>query len=96
LALPLHEVSPAARKTIGTDIKTVQATWPIGKPLVDSLGHALWEVRSAHDGIDYRVVFTLDGATMILLHAFTKTTRRTRKADIDVALARKASRERSR
>jgi phage-related protein len=93
----LKEGVPAeARRTIGTDIKTVQATWPIDKPLVDSLGHGLREVRSTHDKVDYRVIFVLDESTMVLLHGFVKTTKKTRKADIDIALERKAIREKSR
>ena len=40
----LKDTVPAdARKTIGGDIKTVQATWPIDKPLVDHLAPGLWE-----------------------------------------------------
>jgi len=93
----LKEGVPAeARRAIGTDIKTVQATWPIDKPLVDSLGHGLREVRSTHDKVEYRVIFILDGSTMVLLHGFVKTTKRTRKGDIDIALERKAIREKSR
>jgi phage-related protein len=85
-----------ARKTIGTDIKTVQATWPIDKPLVDSLGEGLREVRSTHDKVEYRVIFMLDGNTMILLHGIVKTTQKTRKTDIETARKRKAIREKSR
>jgi phage-related protein len=84
-----------ARRTIGTDIKTVQATWPIDKPFVDFLGHGLREVRSTHDKVEYRVIFVLDGSTMVLLHGFVKTTRKTKKTDIDIALDRKAIREKS-
>lgn len=40
-------LSPADRKVIGTDIKDVEFSWPIGKPLIDSLGHGLWEVQLA-------------------------------------------------
>lgn len=91
-----NELTTEARKTIGTDIKTVQATWPIGKPLVDGVGRGLWEVRSTHDKVEYRVIFTLDGSTMVVLHGFAKATKKTRKADIDIALARKAARENAR
>jgi phage-related protein len=87
-------VPEAARKTIGGDIKTVQALWPLDKPLVDHLATGLWEVRSTHDKVEYRVVFTLSGSTMVLLHGFTKTSGKTKKADIDLALKRKASWER--
>lgn len=93
----LKDSVPAeARRTLGTDIKTVQATWPIDKPLVDSLGHGLRQVRSTHDKVEYRVIFVLDGRTMVLLHGFVKTAKKTRKADIDIALERKAIREKSR
>ena len=91
-----QDVPAEARKTIGTDIKTVQATWPIDKPLVDSLGDGLREVRSTHDKIEYRVIFMLDGGTMVLLHGFVKTTQKTRKADIETARKRMAIREKSR
>jgi phage-related protein len=91
-----NDIPAEARKTLGTDIKTVQATWPIDKPLVDSLGQGLREVRSTHDKVEYRVIFTLDGSTMVLLHGFVKTTNKTRKVDIDIALERKAVREKSR
>jgi phage-related protein len=87
------DIPAGARKTIGTDIKTVQATWPIDKPLVDFLGHGLREVRSTHDKVEYRVIFALDENTMVLLHGFVKTTKKTRKSDIDIALERKAIRE---
>jgi hypothetical protein len=30
------------RKVIGEDIKDVEFSWPIGMPLVRSLGHELW------------------------------------------------------
>ena len=89
------DVPAEARRTVGTDIKTVQATWPIDKPLVASLGNGLREVRSTHDKVEYRVIFILDGNTMVLLHGFVKTTKKTRKADIDIALERKALREKS-
>jgi len=33
------------RKAIGEDIKEVEFSWPLGMPLVRSLGRELWEVR---------------------------------------------------
>jgi len=35
------------RKAIGEDIKDVEFSWPIGMPLVRSLGRELWEARSS-------------------------------------------------
>ena len=56
------------RKTIGGDIKDVEFSWPIGMPLVRSLGHGLWEVRSnlAHGRIA-RVLFCIHDSRMVLL-----------------------------
>ena len=89
------ELSSEARKTIGTDIRTIQATWPIGKPLVDGLGGGLWEVRSTHDKVEYRVIFVVDDGKMVLLHAFRKKSQKTKKADLDLAQERKVLREKS-
>lgn len=38
----LLELPKADRKAVGDDILKVQYCWPIGKPLVDGLGHGLW------------------------------------------------------
>lgn len=35
------------RKVLGEDIKDVEFSWPIGMPLVRSLGQDMWEVRSS-------------------------------------------------
>ena len=89
------EISADARKTIGADIRTVQVTWPIGKPLVDSLGDGLREVRSTHDKVEYRVIFVVDNGRMVLLHAFRKKSQKTKKADLELALERMLLREKS-
>lgn len=73
------------RKTIGEDIKTVQYGWPLGMPLVRSLGAGLWEVRIRLDNRIARVLFVLEGATMVLLHGFIKKTQAIPKADLDLA-----------
>jgi phage-related protein len=73
------------RKTIGEDIKTVQYGWPLGMPLVRSLGTGLWEVRRRLDNRIARVLFVLEGATMVLLHGFIKKTQAIPKADLDLA-----------
>jgi phage-related protein len=60
------------RRTIGEDIKTAQCGWPIGMPLIRKLATDLWEVRSRVDTGIARVIFTVDGQTMVLLHGFGK------------------------
>jgi phage-related protein len=78
------------RKLIGEDIKDVEFSWPIGMPLVRSLGRELWEVRSSlpHGRIS-RVLFCIERERMVLLHGFIKKTRKAPQHDIDVALKRK-------
>ena len=41
----LKELPDGERKQVGCDVKAVQYGWPLGLPLVDSLGEGLWEVR---------------------------------------------------
>lgn len=78
----------ADRKAIGDDIRTVQIGWPIGMPLVRKLDADLWEVRShVKDGIA-RVIFTMHGNIMILLHGFTKKSQKTPAGDLATAKAR--------
>jgi phage-related protein len=84
LLLPKDE-----RKVIGDDILKVQYCWPIGKPVVGSLGNGLWEVRSRLGDRIARVIFYVEGKTMVLLHGFIKKTQKTPKHELDLALKRK-------
>lgn len=85
----LQALPKAERKIIGADILKVQYCWPIGKPLVGSLGDGLWEVRSRLGERIARVIFCRDGCTMVLLHGFIKKTQKTAHHDIDVAMKRR-------
>ena len=67
---------------MGEDIKTVQLGWPLGMPLVRNLGSGMWEVRIRLDNRIARVLFILDGATMVLLHGFIKKQQETPKPDL--------------
>jgi phage-related protein len=77
------------RKIIGDDVLKVQYCWPIGKPLVGSLGNGLWEVRSRIGDRIARMIFCVEGQTMVLLHGFVKKTRKTPRHELDLALKRK-------
>ena len=78
------------RRIIGEDIKDVEFSWPIGMPLVRSLGRELWEVRSSlPHGRIARVIFCIEEDCMVLLHGFLKKTQKTPKQEIDLALKRK-------
>jgi phage-related protein len=86
----LKGLPKGARKTIGSDIGAVEAHWPIGRPLVDGFGAGLWEVRSTHEKVEYRVQFGIVGSTMYLLHGLVKKTRATTNDDKDLAYRRLA------
>ena len=74
------------RRLIGEDIKDVEFSWPIGMPLVDSLGRELWEVRSRlPHGRIARVIFCVEPGRMVLLHGFIKKTRKTPQRELDLA-----------
>lgn len=77
---------PAAeRKAVGEDIKTVQFGWPLGMPLVRSMGNGIWEVRTRLENRIARVLFVMEGSTMVLLHGFIKKAQATPAADMDLA-----------
>lgn len=77
------------RKIVGEDVKDVEYAWPIGMPLVRSLGNGLWEVRNSLTGGKIgRVIFCVVGSQMVLLHGFIKKTQKTPKKDMELALKR--------
>ena len=90
----LQGLNAADRKSIGGDIKDVEFSWPIGMPLVRSLGQGIWEVRSSlSSGRIARVLFYVESDYMVLLHGFMKKTQKTPQQEIDLAIKRmKASR----
>jgi len=86
----LLELSREDRRTVGFDIKTAQYGWPLGMPLIRKLEPGLWEVRShIADGIA-RVLFTVHGDTMVLLHGFVKKSQKAPAADLKTAKQRLA------
>ncbi len=80
-SLPLED-----RKTIGSDIATVEYKWPIGLPLCRSLKGGLWEVRSSLGSNRIsRVLFFNVRTRMVLLHGFIKKTQKTPAKDMQLA-----------
>jgi phage-related protein len=81
------------RRSIGEDIKTAQFGWPLGMPLVRKLEKNLWEVRTnITDGIA-RIIFTVIGNQMVLLHGFVKKSQQTPKNELETARKRLKSLE---
>ena len=85
----LKSLPASERKQIGADILAVQFGWPLGLPLVDSLGHGLWEVRTRLPSRIARTVFCVADETIILLHGFIKKTRTTPEHELTLARKRK-------
>jgi phage-related protein len=87
----LKLLSAAERKAIGEDIKTVQFGWPLGMPLVRKMEAGLWEIRISLPGRIARILFTLEGDKIVLLHGFIKKTAQTPLVDIHTARRRMKS-----
>ena len=83
-SLPANE-----RSLIGEDLKIVQFRWPVGMPLVRSLGEGLWEIRTGLPTRIARILFFLHGGKIVLVHGFIKKTQRTPPEDRALALKRK-------
>ena len=73
------------RRAIGEDIAYVQFKWPIGKPRVDHLRGAVWEVRTSLTKRIARTLFAVESGVMVLLHGFIKKTQSTPGSAIDLA-----------
>ena len=84
----LQSLNKETRFIIGTDIKKVQFRWPLGLPLVNSLGDKLWEVRSTIPNGIARIIFIVSKDKMILLHGFIKKTQKTPFEDLQLAKKR--------
>ena len=86
----LKGLSPDDKKSVGADIMAVEMSWPIGYPKVRKLDADLWEVRTdISDKRICRVLFTICGKKMLLLHGFIKKSQKTPKDDLDLGTKRK-------
>ena len=86
----LKSLSPAEKRIIGEDIKTIQFGWPLVMPVVRKMEAGLWEVRSRLVNRIARVLFTVKDSKMILLHGFIKKSDKTPQDDINLARQRLA------
>ncbi len=84
----LLSLDKTCRRIIGKDIRTVQIGWPIGMPVVRSLGGGLWEVRSHIPNGIARIIFKLINGEIVLFHGFVKKTQKTPQDDLDLAKKR--------
>ncbi len=91
----LNSLPVADRRILGEDIKDVEFAWPLGLPLVRSLGQELYEVRSTlTPGRIARVIFCVSDGQMVLLNGFFKKTQKAPPQESDLALKRMKGDER--
>jgi phage-related protein len=84
----LLSVDRETRKTIGSHIMTVEFGWPMGMPNIRKLEADLWEIRVRLPYGIARILFTIRGKTMVLLHGFIKKTQKTPLEELKTARGR--------
>lgn len=84
----LRSLDRSAKRAIGEDIKTLQLGWPLGMPLARKIDPGLWELRTAIADGTVRIFFTIIDRHVVLLHGFSKKTRKTPAAQIELARKR--------
>ena len=85
----LKKLPADERRIIGEDLKTLQFRWPLGMPLVRSLGNGLSELRSNLPTRIARCLFYVPKGRIIVLHGFIKKTQKSPLEDKALALKRK-------
>jgi phage-related protein len=78
----------ADRREVGADLYTLQTEWPVGMPLVRSMGNGLWELRSDLGDRIARLMFCFHAREIVVLHGFIKKSQKTPKADLKLAIKR--------
>jgi len=89
----LNTLTKEQRFHIGVDLWKVQSAWPLGMPLVRSLGEGLHEVRSSLPNGISRIIFVVRRDVMVLLHGFIKKTQKTPPEALALAMKRRRDHE---
>jgi phage-related protein len=86
----LQDVNKEDRREMGFAMRTVQIGWPLGMPLCRPMGDGLHELRVslAKGKREGRLLFCVQDAMIVGLHAFFKTTRTTPNDELDLAKKR--------
>jgi phage-related protein len=85
----LHDFPKDERRRIGEELKVVESGWPLGMPVVKKIANVkLWEVRVNLNKRTARILFTIVGDLIVLLHGFIKKSRKIPKGDLDLAIRR--------
>ena len=73
---------------MGRAIRRAQKEWPIGMPVVCSMGQGLFEIRVSFENTIARILFIVYDKTIVALHGFIKRTQTTPKAELNLAKER--------
>lgn len=84
----LQSLEKPIKIIIGEDISKIQFRWPLGMPLVRSLGDGIHEMRSNIPNGIIRILFIVINKTMVLLHGFIKKTQKLSIQDLKIAKER--------
>ena len=85
----LGSLHPSERARVTHDINVLeQLGIQLGAPQVKSLGQGLWELRTTGRPQHRLIYVAVRGRTLLMLHAFTKTTPKTPRREIDTARQR--------
>lgn len=86
----LKELTKEEKRIIGTDLKTIQVSWPLGMPLVKNVGNSIWEARSnLPQGKISMIFFVIYNDTIVLLHGFIKKAQKIPPKELDLAKKRR-------
>jgi phage-related protein len=90
----LQSLDKSIKIILGEDISKVQFRWPLGMPLVRSLGQGIHELRSHIPNGIIRILFMVNNKTMVLLHGFIKKTQKLPVKDFNITKERAKNYER--
>ncbi|NHM27783.1 type II toxin-antitoxin system RelE/ParE family toxin [Desulfofundulus sp. TPOSR] len=82
-------LQPKEQAKIARAIDLLEEFGPqIGMPYVKHLGDGLWELRVPFGGQTFRLLFFIEGNTLIMVHALSKKTPKTPLKELNTAIAR--------
>jgi phage-related protein len=84
----LHGLSAELR--ILRDLKKLASQRHRLRGITESLGHGLLELKTSHDGMEYRCIYVHHHPDIVILACFNKKTAKTPKQQIEIARSRHA------
>jgi len=88
----LKALGRPTKTVVGENVRFIELNWRVDRPYVDRLRsgkgeyeETLYEARHTVEDKEYRTLFFVYGARMVLVHFFLKKTRKTPPQQIDLA-----------